>query len=63
MHDFNAILYFAYSHYRDMAQLVDTQGVAIREIATAVDNSHERTQAGLEQVSKAAEYQPGCVIC
>lgn len=48
---------------RDMAQLVDKQGTHIKEIAVAADNSHDRAKAGLVEVTKAADYQPGCAIC
>lgn len=46
-----------------MAQLVDKQGTQIKDIAVAADNAHDRAKAGLVEVNKAADYQPGCVLC
>ncbi len=37
------------------------QGVHIDRIEKATEESHQRAEAGLEQVKKAAEYQPGCI--
>lgn len=48
---------------RDMAVLVEKQNEPIKAIAEAADNAHQRTKEGLVQVNKAAEYQPGCVLC
>ncbi len=46
-----------------MAVLVEKQNEPIKAIAEAADNAHQRTKEGLVQVNKAAEYQPGCVLC
>lgn len=48
--------------FRDMAELVDSQGSAITEIADKTESSHERAKAGLVQVQQAAGHQPGCLI-
>ena len=48
--------------FRDMAQIVDKQAVMVEEIAVSADKSHERAQAGLDQVKQAAAYQPGCLL-
>lgn len=48
--------------FRDMAQIVDKQAVMVEEIAVSADKSHERAQAGLDQVKQAAAYQPGCSL-
>lgn len=45
-----------------MANIVQAQGAQIEEIHTATESSHEKAQAGLEQVKQAAAYQPGCVL-
>jgi hypothetical protein len=45
-----------------MADIVDKQGEHIDTIHTATETSHERAQAGLEQVKQAADYQPVCTI-
>lgn len=45
-----------------MAELVDSQGTAITEIADKTDASHERAKAGLQQVQQAAGHQAGCLI-
>lgn len=49
--------------FQDMAQIVDKQGEHIDEIAKSTEISHERAQGGLDQVKKAATYQPTCAIC
>jgi len=48
---------------RDMAQLVDNQGIKVNEIAKSTDASHDRAKAGLQQVNRAAESQPVCSLC
>lgn len=48
---------------RDMAQLVDHQGIKVNEIAKSTDASHDRAKAGLQQVNRAAESQPVCSLC
>ena len=45
-----------------MASLVQHQGEMVTEIATLAESSHEKAEAGLEQVKQASTYQPGCVI-
>ncbi len=46
-----------------MADIVEQQGGHVEKIHQATDESHEKAQAGLEQVKQAAAYQPGCSIC
>ena len=48
--------------FRDMAELVNSQGSAIEEIAEKTESSHERAKAGLVQVQQAAGHQPGCIL-
>jgi hypothetical protein len=45
-----------------MADIVEDQGIKIEQIHTATETSHERAEAGLEQVKQAAAYQPTCTI-
>jgi hypothetical protein len=45
-----------------MAELVDSQGGAITEIAGKTEASHERAKAGLQQVQQAAGHQAGCFL-
>lgn len=45
-----------------MAEIVETQGGKIDEIHMATETSHERAQAGLNQVKQAAAYQSSCAI-
>jgi hypothetical protein len=45
-----------------MADIVEDQGVKVEQIHQATEVSHERAEAGLDQVKKAAEYQPVCII-
>lgn len=45
-----------------MADIVHKQGDLIEEVATTTDSAHERAQAGLEEVKKAADHQRACVI-
>ena len=47
---------------RRMADIVEDQGIKIEQIHTATETSHERAEAGLEQVKQAAAYQPTCII-
>ena len=45
-----------------MAEIVDQQGVMVEEIVVSTEKSHERAQAGLDQVQKAAASQQSCVM-
>lgn len=45
-----------------MAEIIDKQGVLVEEIHQSTEASRERAEAGLEEVKKAAEYQPVCVV-
>lgn len=45
-----------------MATIVKQQGVLIDEIASSAEQSHEKAQAGLEQVKQAAAYQQTCTV-
>jgi len=45
-----------------MAELVDSQGSAITEIADKTEASHERAKAGLQQVQQAAGNQSSCTL-
>ena len=47
--------------YRDMAEIVDQQGIMVDEIVVTTEKSHERAQAGLDQVQKAAANQATCI--
>lgn len=47
---------------RDMAEIVDQQGIMVEEIVVSTEKSHERAQAGLDQVQKAAANQATCTI-
>ena len=49
--------------FKDMAEIVDRQGEAVETIHKTTEESHTRAAAGLEQVNKASELQPGCTIC
>lgn len=49
--------------FRDLAEIVNAQQEDIDAIATNVESSHEAAKKGLEQVEKAAKYQPGCTLC
>lgn len=46
-----------------MADIVDKQGAKVKDIHTAAEMAQERAKSGLQEVNKAAEYQPGCVVC
>mgnify|MGYP000170953786 CR=1 FL=1 len=48
--------------FKDVAQLVEEQNPAIEQIVQATEESHERAEAGLEQVQQAARHQAGCVM-
>lgn len=48
--------------YKDMAEIIEKQGVVIEEIHTSTEQSRERAEEGLNQVKKAAELQPVCTI-
>jgi len=45
-----------------MADIVGEQGEKVEQIHGATEVSHERAEAGLQQIKKAAEYQPVCTI-
>ena len=45
-----------------MAEIVDKQGVMVEEIVISTEKSHERAQAGLDQVQKAAANQTSCAL-
>lgn len=49
-------------HIRDMAHIVEKQGVVIDKVAESAESSRERAEAGLGQLNQAAAYQPGCFI-
>lgn len=49
--------------FKDLAEIVNKQQEDIDTIATNVESSHEAAKRGLEQVEKAAKYQPGCTVC
>jgi hypothetical protein len=53
---------FTYIVFRRMADIVGEQGEHIEKIHTSTVESHQRAEAGLEQVKQAANYQPGCSI-
>lgn len=53
----------AVSWYSRMADIVGDQGEKVEQIHQATEVSHERAEAGLEQIKKAADYQPVCTIC
>lgn len=48
--------------FREMAQLVEQQGVMVDNIHTATEQSREKAKAGLEQVNQAASMQSTCSI-
>ncbi len=48
--------------FKDMANLVEKQGVVVTQIAEQTDISRERAEAGLGEVKQAADYQPGCTF-
>lgn len=45
-----------------MADIVQKQGVQVDHVHKTTEESHERAQAGLEQVKQAANYQPTCIL-
>lgn len=45
-----------------MAEIVDRQGVMVEEIVVSTEKSHDRAQAGLDQVQKAAANQKSCIV-
>ena len=47
---------------RDMAEIVDKQGELVEEIHTSTEASRERAEVGLEEVKKAADLQPVCIV-
>eukprot|EP00607_Mallomonas_marina_P002812 CAMPEP_0182428904 /NCGR_PEP_ID=MMETSP1167-20130531/24494_1 /TAXON_ID=2988 /ORGANISM="Mallomonas Sp, Strain CCMP3275" /LENGTH=109 /DNA_ID=CAMNT_0024612113 /DNA_START=627 /DNA_END=956 /DNA_ORIENTATION=+ len=48
--------------FKDVASLVEGQRGTVEQIAVATESSHERAQAGLEQVQQAAANQSSCCI-
>lgn len=48
--------------FRDMAEIVDKQNPHIEKVAESAKASHERAEAGLEQVQQAAAHQGGCIM-
>lgn len=48
--------------FKDLAGIVQEQQGDIDEIETMIENSHTSAKEGLDQVQKAAEYQPKCVV-
>ena len=59
---FLILRYFPPFNFRDMAEIVDQQGVMVEEIVVSTEKSHERAQAGLTQVQKAAASQQSCTL-
>lgn len=58
----NQDLQLVHEMFQDMANIVDQQGEMIEEISDMTEKSHNRAQAGLEQVKQAAAYQPSCTV-
>ena len=48
--------------FKDMADIVDKQGVMVDEIVITTEKSHEKAKAGLDHVKKAASNQSSCII-
>ena len=48
--------------FKDLAHIVDEQQTDIDNIETMMEQSNQHAKAGLEQVQKANEYQPGCSV-
>jgi hypothetical protein len=48
--------------FRDLGELVNKQQEDIDRIEDNVQHSHAAAKSGLEQVEKAAKYQPGCLL-
>lgn len=46
-----------------MADIVEKQDEHVNKIHAATEESHDRAQAGLDQIKQAAHYQPGCILC
>jgi t-SNARE complex subunit (syntaxin) len=53
---------FIWTYFRDMAEIVDRQGTMVEEIVVSTEKSHDRAQAGLDQVQKAAANQKSCIV-
>ena len=53
---------FLFRDNRDMAEIIDKQGEMVEEIHASTEASRERAEVGLEEVKKAADYQPVCII-
>ena len=58
----NQDLLLVHEMFPDMANIVDQQGEMIEEIADMTQKSHDRAQAGLEQVKQAAAHQSSCIV-
>ena len=58
----NQDLLLVHEMFQDMANIVDQQGEMIEEIADMTQKSHDRAQAGLEQVKQAAAHQSSCIV-
>jgi syntaxin 7 len=48
--------------FKDMADIVDKQGVMVDEIVVSTEKSHEKAKAGLDHVKKAASNQSSCLV-
>ena len=48
--------------FKDLAGIVQEQQADIDEIETTIETSHASAKQGLDEVQKAAEYQPKCVV-
>ena len=59
----NQDLQLVHEMFQDMANIVEQQGEMIEEISEMTIKSHDRAQAGLEQVKQAAAHQSSCVVC
>ena len=58
----NQDLQLVHEMFQDMANIVEQQGEMIEEIAEMTEKSHDRAQAGLEQVKQAAAHQSSCIV-
>lgn len=48
--------------FKEVAMHVDNQQEGLDTIEKNVDEAHDRTKGGLEQVEKAAQHQPKCIV-
>jgi len=62
MLEINKKLYQVNEIYRDLAELVVDQKEQVEHIEITTEAAHSRAKAGLEQVKKAQESQPVCLI-